>query len=78
MCIRDRVYYFLKFENAKEAAAFDLAYYNDADHAATRQQYLSLYVDDAELSIRESSTVEKITNGSILVWDCLLYTSRCV
>lgn len=63
------VYYFLKFENAKEAAAFDLAYYNDADHAATRQQYLSLYVDDAELSIRESSTVEKITNGSILVWD---------
>jgi len=44
------VYYFLKFENAKEAAAFDLAYYNDADHAATRQQYLSLYVDDAELS----------------------------
>ncbi len=63
------VYYFLKFENAKEAAAFDLAYYNDADHAATRQQYLSLYVDDAELSIRESSSVEKITNGSILVWD---------
>ena len=26
-------------------------------------------MDDAELSIRESSSVEKITNGSILVWD---------
>ncbi len=63
------VYYFLKFQNAKEAAEFDLAYYGNADNAATRAQYLSLYVDDAELSIRESSSVEKITNGSILVWD---------
>lgn len=63
------VYYFLKFQNAKEAAEFDLEYYGNADNAATRAQYLSLYVDDAELSIRESSSVEKITNGSILVWD---------
>ena len=63
------VYYFLKFQNAKEAAEFDLEYYGNADNAATRAQYLSLYVDDAELSIRESSSVEKITNGSILIWD---------
>lgn len=62
-------YYFLKFQNAAEAAAFDAEYFANDSNAAKREQYLSLYVDEQELTIRESAAVEKIVNGSILVWD---------
>lgn len=63
------VYYFLEFQNAAEAAAYDAEYFADKDHAQERERYLGLYVDDQELTLRESSTADKSINGSILIWD---------
>lgn len=62
-------YYFLEFRSAADAAAFDAEYFSDANHAAQREQYLQLYVDEQALTIRETAAVEKIVNGAIMVWD---------
>lgn len=63
------VYYFLKFQNAREAAAYDAEYFGNSANAAAREQYLDLYVDSQALTIRESAAVEKIVNGAVMIWD---------
>ncbi len=67
-------YYFLKFANAKMANQFYEQYYSadsemGAQHTEKRNKYLNLYVDEKALTIKESSKVEKMLNGSILIWD---------
>lgn len=67
-------YYFLKFANAKMANLYYETYYSADTEAGKiniqkRDQYLSLYVEEKALTIKESNKIEKALNGSILIWD---------
>lgn len=61
-------YYFLKFDNAKDALAYTKKYYSQASNQSKLEDYVSLYVADQSISVRENRLTAD-SNGSILLWD---------
>lgn len=67
-------YYFMNFSNAKAATTYFDNYYDSSTasgqlHIKRRNQYLSFYINDSKLTIRQSTKFEKDLNGNILIWD---------
>ncbi|MGN0342125.1 MAG: hypothetical protein ACI4DO_04955 [Roseburia sp.] len=61
-------YYFLKFDNAKDAQDYYQYYYRQSSNVSKLADYLNLYVADRSISVRENRLTTD-SNGSILLWD---------